>query len=128
MTHREPGLREARRSATPMTLARGLVSAVVFFTILGLETRRMWVRTISWVSATGCLFVVGLTVSRAPLAAAAISTALAFRRVLKRGFFPFLCLIALAWIRRRIGGFRSVRCHVWLSEEWKRAGVFLSGP
>ena len=77
----------------------------VYFTILGLETRRNWVRILSWVSAMGCLFVVGLTVSRAPLFAAVVCILVAFRRVLKRGFLPFLSVAVVAWIVYGLGLF-----------------------
>jgi O-antigen ligase len=91
----------------PNDLAAWFGFCCVYFTILGLETRRSWMRAISWLIAVGCLYVVGLTVSRAPLFAAAFSTALAFRRVLKRGFFPFLALIVLAWIAYGLGLFEQ---------------------
>src|SRR5262249_13069479 len=77
----------------------------VYFTILGIETRRQWIRAVAFVLAGACTFVVGLTVSRAPLLAAAICVVFAFRRVLKRGFIPVLSLVIVAWIAYGAGVF-----------------------
>jgi hypothetical protein len=77
----------------------------VYFTILALETRLDWLRAVSGVLALGCLYVVGLTVSRAPLFAAVVCIVFAFRKVLKRGFFPLFGLVVLGWTVYGLGVF-----------------------
>ncbi len=77
----------------------------VFFAVLGLETRRYSLRVAAWVTAVGCLFVLGLTVSRGGLLAVAISVVIAFRRILNRGFVPLLLLLGAAWVAYSIGLF-----------------------
>jgi O-antigen ligase len=91
--------------ANPNDLGAWFGFCVVYFAVLGMETRRNWIRVISCLVAVGSLVVVSLTVSRAPLIAAALSVVIAFRRVLKRGFFPLLSLIVLTWIAFGLGWF-----------------------
>ena len=79
----------------------------VYFAILGLETRRNSIRALSWIVAGGCVLVIGLTVSRTPIFAAACGVAFAFRRVLKRGFVPFVAFIVVAWLAYAFGFFDS---------------------
>src|SRR5206468_1406735 len=67
----------------------------VYFTIVGFETNRTLSRLLSWLVSLGCLFVIGLTVSRGSLSAVALAIIVAFRRVLKRGFAPMLLLAIL---------------------------------
>jgi len=55
----------------------------------------MWIRVMAFVASLGCLFIVGLTVSRGPLLAIACSIVFAFRRVLRRGFAPCMALIVI---------------------------------
>jgi len=91
--------------ANPNDLGAWFGFCCVYFAILGLETRRMSVRVMSGLAATGSLFIMALTVSRAPLFAAAVSILVAFRRVLHRGFAPLLCLVGVAWIGYELGLF-----------------------
>jgi O-antigen ligase len=93
----------------------------VYCAIVGLETRRNWLRVAAWSVGLGCLLVVGLTVSRAPLAAVACSLALAFRRLLRRGFYPFVALAATAWIAYGLGVFDQS------AEMYARRGLEESG-
>lgn len=81
---------------------------VVYFTIVGIESKRIVVRLAAWLVAIGCLFVTGLTVSRGPVFAIAIATIVAFRRLLKRGFIPVLFLILLIWISYESGLFERI--------------------
>ena len=67
-----------------------------YFTILGLEGKRDAVRLLSWVIALGCLFVVGLTVSRSALLAFALAMVVLFRHLLKYGLFPIIIIILLS--------------------------------
>ena len=96
------GLEKGISIANPNDLGAWFGFCCVYFTILGIETRRYWMRSIAWVTAAGCLLVVGLTVSRGPLLAAACGIVFAFRRVLKRGFVPFFSLLLVVW-----GGYAS---------------------
>jgi O-antigen ligase len=79
----------------PNGLAVWFGFCLVSFGIFGIEAKRPIVRTIYWLAATGCLFVVGLTVSRGTLFAAALALTVAFRRLLKRGFVPVLVAVIL---------------------------------
>lgn len=99
------GLEQGIGIANPNDLGAWFGFCCVYLTVLGLETRRMWLRGTAWALSFGCLLVVGLTVSRAPLFAAACSIAFAFRRVLKRGFLPFLSLILAGWVVFASGAF-----------------------
>jgi hypothetical protein len=80
----------------------------VYWTIVGLETKRGAVRVAAWLAATGCLYVVGLTVGRGALFAVAIAILVALRRLLKRGFVPLLVLIILSWIIYETGLFKPM--------------------
>jgi hypothetical protein len=87
----------------PNDLGGWFAFCCVYLTIVGLETRRNWLRVAAWSGAVGSLVVVALTVSRGPLFAAACALVLAFRRVLKRGFYPFLLLMVAAWVAFGLG-------------------------
>jgi O-antigen ligase len=80
----------------------------VYWAIAGIETKRAAVRVASWLAATGCLYVVGLTVSRGTLFAAAIAIIVALRRLLKRGFVPVIALIILSWITYELHLFKPI--------------------
>jgi O-antigen ligase len=80
----------------PNALAEWFGFCYVYFIIVGNETKRIGVRVAAYLIAVGCLFIVGLTVSRGALLAVAIATVIAFRRLLKRGFLPLLMLVMLA--------------------------------
>src|SRR5262249_17520571 len=99
------GLEKGIGIGNPNDLGAWFGFCAVYFTILGIETRRQWIRALAFVLAGACIFVVGLTVSRAPLLAAAICIVFAFRRVLKRGFIPVLSLVIVAWIAYGAGVF-----------------------
>ena len=79
----------------PNGLAVWFGFCLVSFGIFGIEAKRPIARTIYWLAATGCLFVVGLTVSRGTLFGAALALTVAFRRLLKRGFVPVLVAVIL---------------------------------
>ena len=82
-----------------LTNANGLAEwfgfAAVYFGTHGIESRRGSSRLAAWVIALGCLFIVGLTVSRGSLLAAILAIAVASRRLLKRGPAPILALLIL---------------------------------
>jgi len=91
------GLERGSPLSNPNGLAAWFGFCVVYFTILGLETKRAKVRVVSWVVAFGCLFVVALTVSRGPLFASVLAIVLSLRHLLKRSFLPVLLLVMLSW-------------------------------
>jgi O-antigen ligase len=71
---------------------------LVSFAISGLETKRDIVRILYWLAATGCLFIMGLAVSRGAMFAVVLATTVAFRGVLRRGFVPVLLVIIAAGV------------------------------
>ena len=75
----------------------------LYFVILGLETKYLALRAVSWVGAAGCILVVGLTLSRGTLLAVAIGGIVALRRILKRGFLPVLSLFVGLWMLYAVG-------------------------
>jgi len=102
------GLEEGVTLANPNNLAAWFGFCAVYCIIVGIETRRNVIRVVSWLIAVGCLYVVGITVSRGALLAVAIATIVALRRLLKRGFLPVLCLAVLSWIIYTLGLFDQV--------------------
>lgn len=91
------GLDRSVAVANPNDLAAWFGFYAVYFFVAGFEQRRDLLRIAAWALGVGCLYVVGLTVSRGPLFAVAVAGLFAFRRVLKRGFVPLLLLLALLW-------------------------------
>lgn len=80
----------------------------VYFLIVGIETRRTIVRAATWLTAAGCLYVVGLTVSRGALFAVTIAGLVAFRRLLRRGFAPVLVLVIFSGVIYNLGFFDPI--------------------
>ena len=101
------GLQEGIGLANPNDLATWFGFCALYFTIAGIETPHVTVRIASWLVTVGCLYVVGLTVSRGTLLAFAIGSVVAFRRLLKRGFLPLLILCVLSWILYESGVFEQ---------------------
>ena len=99
------GLSAGISIANPNDLGAWFGFCCVYFAVVGIETRRHWLRAVSWSLGVGCLVVMGLTVSRAPVLAAACSVVFAFRRTLKRGFVPVFVFIVMAWAAASIGLF-----------------------
>jgi O-antigen ligase len=77
----------------------------LYFAVVAIETRRQSVRAMAGAAAVLCFYIVAITVSRAPLLAGAIGVLVACRRMLKRGFLPFLSLAVVAWIAFAAGLF-----------------------
>lgn len=90
------GLEQGVGFSNPNDLASWFGFCAVYFTVLAIESKRHLVRIASLPVVVGCLFLVGLTVSRGALVAIAIAIIVAFRRLLKRGFFPVLILAMLS--------------------------------
>jgi hypothetical protein len=99
------GLTQGIVIGNPNDLGAWFGFCCVYLTILGLETRRTTLRVLAWVAAAACLFVIGLTVSRGPLLAAALAIVFACRRLLKHGFVPFFCLLLVVWVAVGLGLF-----------------------
>jgi O-antigen ligase len=80
----------------------------ICFAVVGIETKRNLVRASFWLMSTGCLLVVGLTVSRGTLLSVAVALTIACRRLLRRGFVPLLVLLLAVWIAFAVGLFDDV--------------------
>ena len=77
----------------------------VYFMVLGIITAKHSLRILSWIVATGCFYVMTLSVSRGALVAVIVAVVLASRQLIKRGFFPLLILALVAWIVVELGVF-----------------------
>ena len=92
-----------------LTNANGLAAWFGFcglnLLILAVESKRPSVRILCGLLALGCVFVVGLTVSRGTLVALAISIMFSLRRFLKRSFVPLLSVVLLCSVGLGLGLF-----------------------
>lgn len=79
--------------SNPNTLGMWFGFCTVYFIFWGFQAKHMVLRISSWATALGCLYVVSLTVSRAPLLAAALACVVGLRPALQRNFAPLLLLI-----------------------------------
>jgi len=95
----------------PNGLADWFGFCAVYFTVIGNETRRSKLRVGAWLLAAGCLFVVGLTVSRGAIFGAALAITFAFRGFLKRGFVPLFVFVILAGVLSLSGVFDAAISH-----------------
>ena len=115
----DPGTERARADASivqgelshPNSLSEWFGFCAVHFAIVGMETKRLAYRVGGWLLAVGCLFVVGLAVSRAPIFGAALAITVAFRGLLKRGFVPVLLLVISIGVIHVSGLFDPVITH-----------------
>lgn len=83
----------------------------LYFTIVGLESKRTGVRVASSLAAVGCLLIVGLSVSRGALLGTALGITIALRRVLRRSFVPLLVFIILSGTLYTFGVFDRMIVH-----------------
>lgn len=81
--------------ANPNSLGMWFGFCAVYFIFWGLECRKTDLRIFAWIAALVCLYVVMLTVSRAPLLAIALACVVGLRSALKRSFVPLLSLVLL---------------------------------
>jgi len=79
----------------------------VYFMVLGLENKRDSIRLLSWGLAAGCLFVVGLTVSRGAILGVVLAGAVVFKRLPKRGLLPISVLILGSGLIFALGVYRQ---------------------
>jgi hypothetical protein len=113
--------------ANPNGFAAWFGFCSLYFTIAGIETKRNMVRVAAWFIAVICLFLVSLTVSRGALFAFAIAAIVAFRRLLKRGFIPGLCLIILSCVIYEAGLFQTT-AHMYAARAAEETGRFIVWP
>jgi hypothetical protein len=99
------GLSVAIPLANPNDLAAWFGFCCLYFIILGLEAKNKFLQLAGFGAATGCLFVVGLTVSRSVLGAIALGAILASRRVLRGGFMPLLIIVVVLFTALQLGLF-----------------------
>lgn len=91
-------LRGTRAFAIGTGLSNGNVLSMwfgfctVYFVFWGLQLDKLFWRLASWTTALGCLYMVTITVSRAPLLAIGLACIVGFRSTLKRSFVPLLGL------------------------------------
>lgn len=81
--------------SNPNVLGMWFGFCTVYFVFWGLQCRKPMLKVISWAVAVGCLYVVLLSVSRAPLLAIVIACIVGLRSELKRSFVPLLMLAVL---------------------------------
>jgi O-antigen ligase len=125
--YQRAGLQEGVGLANPNDLATWFGFCALYFIITGIETPRLTVRIVSWLVTIGCLYVVGLTVSRGTLLAFAIGSVVAFRRLLKRGFLPLLLLCTLSWFLYESGVFDRMAA-AYTTRATEESGRFLVWP
>jgi hypothetical protein len=83
----------------------------LYFTIVAIGAKRTGVQVASSLAAVGCLYIVGLSVSRGTLVATAIGITIALRGLLKRGFVPLLVFIIAGGIMHNFGVFDRITSH-----------------
>lgn len=93
------GVMRASASGTgisnPNVLGMWFGFCTIFFIFLGFQFRKPFLRAASWIAAIGSLYIVTLTVSRAPLLGIVLACVVGFRSELKRSFVPLLSLVLL---------------------------------
>lgn len=67
----------------------------VFSVFWGFQCQKPFMKIASWIVASGCLYIVALTVSRAPLFAIVLACIVGFRNELKKSFVPILLFTLL---------------------------------
>jgi len=97
------GLDHSIGFANPNDLAAWSGFCAVYFIIRGLASRGAVNRMSAWFVGCVCLFIIALTVSRAPLFACAIAVTVSLRHILKRQFIAVIMLIVLSWIVYALG-------------------------
>jgi O-antigen ligase len=81
--------------SNPNVLGMWFGFCTIFFIFWGFQCRKPFLRAASWIAAIGSLYIVTLTVSRAPLLGIVLACVVGFRSELKRSFVPLLSLILL---------------------------------
>ena len=94
--------------SNPNVLALWFGFCYVYFLVFSIQTTHLSVRILAVVVACGCLYVVGITVSRGALLGLAVASVTAFHRSLKQHFLPVLSLVIVSWIVFESGLFDQV--------------------
>jgi O-antigen ligase len=81
--------------SNPNVLGMWFGFCTIFFIFWGVQSRKPFLRAASWIAAIGSLYIVTLTVSRAPLLGIVLACVVGFRSALKRSFVPLLSLVLL---------------------------------
>lgn len=89
------GLDRSVGFANPNDLSAWFGYCAVYFIVLSVESRRLFVRLFALGGLATSIIIIGVTVSRAPLIAVAVAAIFALRRLLKRSFVPLLALALL---------------------------------
>lgn len=84
--------------SNPNVLALWFGFCYVYFLVFSIQTKHLIVRIMAAVVACGCLYVVGITVSRGALLGLGVASVTAFHRSLKQHFLPVLSLVIVIWI------------------------------
>ena len=80
----------------------------IYFTVVAVNAKKTRLLLGSCAAALGCLYIVGLTVSRGGLLGTALGMTIASRRILKRGFVPVLLVVMLAGLTYYSGAFDDI--------------------
>lgn len=81
--------------SNPNVLGMWFGFCTIFFVFWGFQSQKPFLRAASWIAAIGSLYIVTLTVSRAPLLGIVLACVVGFRSELKRSFVPLLSLVLL---------------------------------
>ncbi|HMS83341.1 MAG TPA: O-antigen ligase family protein [Nitrospira sp.] len=81
--------------SNPNVLGMWFGFCTVYFIFWGLQSQKLIPRVASWCIAVGCLFIVTLSVSRAPLLGILVACIVGFRSALRQSFVPLLSLVLL---------------------------------
>lgn len=84
--------------ANPNGLGDWFGFCCLYFAIAGFETKSNFLRPAYWIAAAGCLFVVGLSLSRGSLLAIFVGATIAFRSLFRHGFIPVVAVILFGWV------------------------------
>ena len=104
-------LRGTRAFAIGTGLSNGNVLSMwfgfctVYFVFWGFQFQKPAWRLALWTTALGCLYMVAITVSRAPLLAIGLACVVGLRSTLKRSFVPLLALVLLIILVYASGAF-----------------------
>jgi hypothetical protein len=83
----------------------------LYFTIVGIETKRTGIRVASFLAAVGCLYIAGLSVSRGALVGIAVGITIALCRLLRRSVVQLLVLMILSGTIFNLGVFDRIIAH-----------------
>ena len=112
--------------SNPNSLGMWFGFCTVFFLFWGFQLQKPILKVVSWTTALGCLYIVMLTVSRAPLLAIILACVVGFRSEMKRGFVP-LFLLALLFCLVYVSGMFDEKINDYMArgaEETGRGRLF----